>query len=68
MRLLDQERKDTLEALIDATSLRAVVAAIAEIARNKAEHIRTNWQDNITAQAWDMSASRLEQADKGLHT
>lgn len=68
MRLLDQERKDTLEALIDATSLRAVVAAIAEIARDKAEHIRTNWQDNITAQAWDMSANRLEQADKGLHT
>ena len=66
--LLDQEQKNTLEALIDETSLRAVVAAIAEIARDKAEHIRTNWQDNITAQAWDMSASRLEQADKGLHT
>lgn len=66
--LLDQEQKDALEALIDTTSLRAVVAAIAEIARTKAEHIQTNWQDNITAQAWDMSASRLEQADKGLHT
>lgn len=51
--------KDQLESLIDSKSLQAVLSAIAEICAEKAEHIRTNWQDNATARVWDQGAKRI---------
>ena len=36
---------DELEALVDGSSLRSVVEALAEVCRGKAEHVRDAWQD-----------------------
>lgn len=49
-----------LEAIIDRTSLAAVVEAIAAICYGKQEHVLTNWQDRGLAQAWYRAAVRVE--------
>lgn len=51
-----------LEGLVDASSLAEVLQTLASIARDKAEHIRTNWQDRQTAALWDRSAKRIDLA------
>lgn len=48
---------EELEALIDATSLLDVLTALECICGEKAEHIRTNWQDRITARHWDKAST-----------
>lgn len=49
-----------LEALIDASCLWNVVAELADIATQKANHIRENWQDPETAKPWDKAAAALD--------
>ena len=55
-RELIQSEREQLEALIDATDLAAVLMALSEICGEKAEHIRSNWQDERTARCWDSAA------------
>lgn len=50
---LTYEERDALESLIDSTSVVAVMQALSEICGEKAEHIRTNWQDAKLAREWD---------------
>lgn len=54
---------DTLKALegaIDESSLASVIEALSVIAYEKAEHIRSTWQDQQTARMWTRNARRLE--------
>jgi hypothetical protein len=50
---------ETLEALIDRHGLLHVVTGLEMICSEKAEHIRANWQDKVTARPWDRAANRL---------
>jgi len=50
---------DALEALIDCHTLGGVLDLIAEVCSSKADHIRTNWQDEVTADQWDRYAAAL---------
>jgi hypothetical protein len=36
-----------------------VVTGLEMICSEKAEHIRANWQDKVTARPWDRAANRL---------
>ena len=56
---LTQSRKDEFEAMIDATTLQEVVEALAEIAFEKAAHLRENWQDERSAKVWEKAGERL---------
>lgn len=65
------ERQYALEALIDRHTPAIVLNDFAVVCREKAAHIRTNWQDDATARPWDQLAGRLETlarvaVDKGL--
>ena len=51
---------DDLERLIDSTSLAKVVEMLSGIAGEKADHIRTNWQDDRLASRWQRVANRLD--------
>lgn len=51
--------KKELEALIDKTSVAAVCDALSEICAEKAEHVLTNWQDDVTASHWAKAAKLL---------
>lgn len=56
------EDMETLEGIVDGYSpgLSTVVAMLAEIARGKAEHLRSSWQDPATAKLYDQDAGKLE--------
>jgi hypothetical protein len=55
-----------LESLVDRTSLKEVVGVLSDIARDKAMHIRDNWQDEPLARSWDKDAGKLERCSYGL--
>jgi hypothetical protein len=58
----EQRLRDALEGIVDGNTLAAVVDALAAVCRDKAEHIRSAWQDWETARAWDRAAKVLEAA------
>ena len=59
---LTQQELDTLEALIDRTSLTAVVEALGDICHEKAEHVLTTWQDRPRSQSWRAAGFKLAKA------
>jgi len=50
-----------LEAMIDAHGLTHVLTGLSLVCAEKAEHIRANWQDRITAKPWDKASNEIEQ-------
>ena len=50
--------KEELEEFMDQHSFRELQELIAEICREKANHIRENWQDKYLAHQWDRRANR----------
>lgn len=53
---------EQLERVIDEQGLGQTIDAISAICREKAEHLRVNWQDKEQAKLWDRNAKRLESA------
>ena len=58
----EQAFEDALESLVDKGGIRGTLEALASICYGKAEHIRHNWQDEMTARAWEMEGKTLERA------
>lgn len=50
---------EQLEAMIDRSSLKDVLEMLAEICGEKAEHIRSNWQDEPMARFWEADARKV---------
>jgi len=50
---------DQIEALVDAGTVGGVLSLLAEVCSAKADHIRTNWQDEQTAAIWDKMAGEV---------
>jgi hypothetical protein len=49
---LNQTELGTLEAMVDAAGIEAVVQGLSEICGAKADHIREAWQDTALAKRW----------------
>ena len=56
-----------LEAMVDRVGLANVLFALEHICGAKAEHIRTNWQDRVTAKAWDSDARAMQRAARSVN-
>lgn len=54
------EAKEQLEAIIDRHGLKATIDLLAVICGDKAEHIRSNWQDETTAKTWERDMMLLD--------
>jgi len=54
---------EALEKLIDRIGIDALAAIIAGICEDKAEHIRTNWQNESLALLWEAASQKF--ADLG---
>ena len=52
------------ETAIDQNGLYNLLSEIREVCLMKAEHIRTNWQDEPLALQWDHVATVLEDAER----
>ena len=66
-KLIETENQvvEKIEAIMDASSANYVLNSIVQIAWGKADHLRTNWQDENAAKEWEKLASKLETlADK----
>lgn len=59
---LDKDQLELLELWIDRAGVGGLLCAISGICREKAEHIRSNWQDEGTARVWEYNARRIEAA------
>ena len=51
--------KDDLEVLVDKLGMDVVVTWLEDIAYEKADHLRCNWQDEHGAKVWDKIAHAL---------
>ncbi len=54
--------RDHLEAFLDAVGLSMILSDLADIASEKADHVRTNWQDEPLAKTWDRASTLLDRA------
>lgn len=53
-------KPDDLEAMIDSASAWQVMLAFETVLREKAEHLRVNWQDRQSARVYDRFAKRCD--------
>lgn len=51
-----------LEAMIDRHGLYTIVSMLSDICSDKAQHIRTNWQDDSTATQWEKAMAIVDRA------
>lgn len=64
-----RNRRDTIsvcvESMIDSYgaggALRELAYIVGQVFRDKAEHVRTNWQDKDLAAEWELTAGRVEE-------
>lgn len=59
MLLITDNEKADLETIIDSRGLPLLLAAIATICHNKADHVQTNWQDAGLARVWEGRADKI---------
>jgi hypothetical protein len=50
---------EALEGILDRHGLHGVLDMLASVCAEKAEHVRSNWQDEGTARMWDRRATKL---------
>ena len=56
----EAEHERTFEDIIDKTSLAYVLLCLAAVCHDKADHVRSNWQDAGLAGAWERAATILD--------
>jgi hypothetical protein len=61
---LRQQITEKLETMIDVYTLASLLDMLAEVSSEKADHLRSNWQDERTAVVWDRMAARLLNASE----
>jgi hypothetical protein len=49
-----------IELIIDQVGLSKFLFKVSEICHEKADHLRTNWQDANAAREWDADAKAIE--------
>lgn len=57
---------NTVEQLVDRVGLARVVTMLAVIAAEKADHIRSNWQDDKMARDYVRASAVLGKCEKAL--
>ena len=49
-----------LEELLDASNVREILEALVDICHGKADHLRANWQDDVSAKGWERDARTID--------
>lgn len=58
-RPLTDDSRAALEALVDSHGLAEVLNGLAQVCSEKADRLRSNWQDNAGARLWEKAATRI---------
>ena len=65
--IMDTHRfRQAAEEYIDNSSLANATGELAQIAHEKAQHVREAWQDETLAKAWERCARILERAEASI--
>lgn len=56
---LNETQMRALEDMIDATSVEDLITGVEVVCREKADHIRAEWQDEALAKDWEAVARVL---------
>ena len=62
MKELSTGKQADLESMIDEIGCAAVIAAMASIAHEKADHVMSNWQDAGLSKEWTRLGKELQKA------
>lgn len=57
---LARDEEGTLEEWVDSHGMEAVIRSLETIADGKADHLRSNWQDERGARQWEKVAKELD--------
>jgi len=57
-----EENKEKVEAIIDIVGMFSFMCMVGDICDEKADHIRSNWQDENLAKVWDKEAKVIHSA------
>ncbi|MFH7023830.1 MAG: hypothetical protein ACHBN1_00020 [Heteroscytonema crispum UTEX LB 1556] len=58
---MTKEYMNALEAFVDQLTLATVLEMLERICHKKAENLRNDWNDEISAKLWDKAARQIEQ-------
>ena len=64
--VVSPEHMETLESMVDRYTLFEVLVALDVIAGDKAEHLRANWQDKVSARTWESAGRKVILAAKAV--
>lgn len=64
--MTEEQLKIELEQFIDSNSFYRVVDLLTEIADEKAQHLRENWQDKTRAKEYDRLSNKLFTLQSGM--
>ena len=57
---MNKDRAYEMEELLDSLGIVDFIEMLTSICYEKADHVRTNWQDKELAKAWENNARALE--------
>lgn len=60
--MMEMKEREDLEALVDKYAIDGVASVLEQICYEKAEHVRTNWQDENLAKEWERAGKILNRA------
>jgi len=60
------DMSEELEAFVDEHGMYAVLQTLSDICHGKADHLRSNWQDEDGAKVWDKDATTIARASLNL--
>lgn len=66
MAIVSKDDMEALEGMVDKYTLFEVLVALDVIAGDKADHLRANWQDHVSAKTWDRARAAVTKAANGL--
>ncbi len=58
------QRVALLELMVDKVDLETILIELGLVCYEKGEHLRCNWQDNVTVRTWDYAGKACEAASK----
>ncbi len=56
---MENKDKEEIEAIIDRVGMLCFINTVIDICEEKADHIRSNWQDKHLAKVWERKAKVL---------
>jgi len=59
--------QSALEDMVDRWSVGAILNMLETICYEKAEHLRSNWQDEASAKSWTLAGYRLDRCYNTVH-